>query len=435
MGHPEKPTPEELVKLYGASADVYRPERPQHRVLISQPFWFGKFEVTQEQWQAVTGKNPSKFKGAKNPVEMVSWHDVQSFLQGLRAKSRKPFRLPTEAEWEYACRAGAATQYGFGDERERLSDHAWWVRNSEYRTHPVGSKRSNRWGLHDTHGNVWEWCQDGYVDYAAGAQTDPTGPNDADRRVVRGGSRTCSEFDCRSAFRGGWHATLGNYSNGFRVARSLEPRGPAAARKPPTKPKPEPLPPADAEGWISLFDGKTLSGWSIVNKGRFALHGAVRVQDGRITLDAGRPITAIAWAGEFPHSGYEIEFEAMRLSGDADFGTLVFPVGKEYCKLLVPGTFERVVGLQNVDGSVVEGRLEGRRIDLKNGQWHRVRLRTTDVRIEAYLDGEKVIGIERAGHEFSVVDIYSNLGPLVIHSWESTAALRNIRLRLLNPAP
>ena len=144
----------------------YADEKPQHRVTISRPFYLGKYEVTQAQWEAVMGNNPSRFDGRNNPVEQVSWEDVRVFIARLNAhEGHTRYRLPTEAEWEYAARAGSTSAYSFGDDAARLGQYAWYGDNSGKTTHPVGQKLPNAWGLHDMHGNVWEWVQGWYGDY------------------------------------------------------------------------------------------------------------------------------------------------------------------------------------------------------------------------------------------------------------------------------
>jgi len=187
-----------------------------HQVTLTKPFYLGKYEVTQEQWQQIMGGNPSRFKGAKNPVEMVSWDDCQEFMGKLRKKlPGQMFRLPTEAEWEYACRAGTTGEYA-GD----LDAMAWYDSNSGSKTHPVGGKKPNAWGLYDMHGNVGEWCADWYGDYPNSAVTDPTSSNTGSYRVIRGGFWYGSACYCRAADRYGYTPTGGNDYIGFRVARS-----------------------------------------------------------------------------------------------------------------------------------------------------------------------------------------------------------------------
>ena len=197
-------------------------EKPQHRVRITKPFYLGKYLVTQEQWEAVTGSNPSHFKGPKNPVEQVTWDDCQEFIKKLNERVRRPnpnpfrgthkvgrgegeFRLPTEAQWEYACRAGSKTRYCFGDDESGLGEYAWYDKNSGDKTHPEGEKKPNAWGLYDMHGNVWEWCQDWWKDgyYKESPVDDPTGPPQGSSRVNRGGSWSYPANDCRSASRYG----------------------------------------------------------------------------------------------------------------------------------------------------------------------------------------------------------------------------------------
>jgi len=146
-----------------SDSNAYDHEKPAHQVTISEPFYMGKYEVTQAQWKAVMGENPSRFKGDDHPVENVSWEDVQQFIQKLNAKEGKEAcRLPTEAEWEYAARAGTTTIYSFGNNASQLGNYAWYDENSGNTTHPVGDKPPNPWGLYDMHGNVWEWVQDWY---------------------------------------------------------------------------------------------------------------------------------------------------------------------------------------------------------------------------------------------------------------------------------
>ena len=168
---------------------------PIHKVRITKPFYLGKYLVTQEQWQAVMGSNPSNFKGPKNPVERVSWDNCQEFIEKLNANvagGKGRFALPTEAQWEYACRAGSTTKYCFGDDDSQLGEYAWYGGNSGNQTHPGGEKRPNAWGLYDMHGNVYEWCQDWYVSnyYANSPTDDPTGPSGelTSFRVIRGGA-------------------------------------------------------------------------------------------------------------------------------------------------------------------------------------------------------------------------------------------------------
>ena len=180
-------------------------EKPQHRVSITKPFYLGKCLVTQEQWKAAMGNNPSNFKGPKNPVEMVSWDDCQQFLEKLNTKIGTQgwkFVLPSEAQWEYACRAGSTTRYCFGDDHSGLDEYAWYGANSGKKTHPVGEKKANAWGLYDMHGNVWEWCQDWYD--RANYKESPVGPpGPTGNRVQRGGSWEYPEGLCRSANRAG----------------------------------------------------------------------------------------------------------------------------------------------------------------------------------------------------------------------------------------
>jgi formylglycine-generating enzyme required for sulfatase activity/tetratricopeptide (TPR) repeat protein len=158
-----------------------------HQVTISSDFYMAKYSVTQAQWEAVMGSNPSCFKGDDRPVENVSWNNCQEFVKRLNAASENKYRLPTEAEWEYSCRAGSSDKYCFGDSTAQLDDYAWYKANSCDQTQSVGKKKANAWGLHDMNGNVWEWCQDyWYGDYQPGAVTDPQGVSGS-YRIYRGG--------------------------------------------------------------------------------------------------------------------------------------------------------------------------------------------------------------------------------------------------------
>ena len=177
-------------------------ESPQHKVTLTKGFYMGVHPVTQEQWQEVMGNNPSRFKYEKNlPVEEVSWDDCQEFIKNLREKDKKLYRLPTEAEREYSARAGTKTAYYFGDDSSMLGQYAWFLDNSEKKTHPVGQKKPNQWGLYDMHGNVWQWCQDWYGEYPQKDVVDPQGPDKGKLRVQRGGSWFTSPAGCRSAYR------------------------------------------------------------------------------------------------------------------------------------------------------------------------------------------------------------------------------------------
>ncbi len=185
------PAGEFLMGSPDSDKDALPSEKPQHRVRITKPFYLGKYLVTQDQWQTVMDSNPSEFKGPKNPVEQVSWDECRTFLGKLNAKSAAgggKFQLPSEAQWEYACRAGSKTRYCFGDDESKLGDYAWYEANSGNKTDPVGEKKPNAWGLYDMHGNVWEWCEDWYADYKESAVDDPTGAATGSLRVIRGGS-------------------------------------------------------------------------------------------------------------------------------------------------------------------------------------------------------------------------------------------------------
>jgi formylglycine-generating enzyme required for sulfatase activity len=211
-------------------------DETQHSVTISKAFFMGKYEVTQKEWVAVMGSNPSNWKGDNLPVEMVTWYEVVEYCNKLSVKegltpaytisgtnvtwnkSANGYRLPTEAEWEYTCRAGTTTPYYSGSS---IDNAGWYSGNSGSKTHEVGGKQANAWGLYDMHGNVWEWCWDWYGDYASGSQTDPTGATSGANRVYRSGGWDCSVESgyLRSADHNG-NTPNHRYRNlGFRLVR------------------------------------------------------------------------------------------------------------------------------------------------------------------------------------------------------------------------
>ena len=198
----------------------YSDEGPQHRVVISQGFWLGETPVTKQQWQAVVQAakvselpdSPSSFKGKpQHPVESVNWHQSVQFSQQVQAvlQSAQQFRLPTEAEWEYACRAGTSGAFHDGSACTKplgrdpaLERLGWFDENSNGSTQPVRQKKPNGWGLFDMHGNLWEWCRDGKRQYSAESQVDPVGSETSGAsRVLRGGSWSYFAWRCRAAFR------------------------------------------------------------------------------------------------------------------------------------------------------------------------------------------------------------------------------------------
>ena len=210
-------------------------ESPLHEVTITKPFYMGKYEVTQAQWETVMGSNPA-YWGEKpdNPVECVSWNDCQEFIERLNQMEIGTYRLPTEAEWEYACRAGTTTRFSFGDALEcddigenycEIADqYMWWLGNDTYNgnihgTKEVGMKLPNPWGLHDMHGNVFEWCQDWVGDYSSEPQVDPQGPLSGESRVLRGGGWAAKARTCRSSNPDEFIPAKGHWGLGFRLLR------------------------------------------------------------------------------------------------------------------------------------------------------------------------------------------------------------------------
>jgi formylglycine-generating enzyme required for sulfatase activity len=198
-------------------------DETQHQVKLTKGFFMQITEVSQAQWKALMGEdnNPSNFKGDDLPVESVSWDMAQDFIKKLNEKDPKSrYRLPTEAEWEYACRAGTQTAYYWGSEMN--DKYCWYSGKSDDKTHPVGTKNPNKWGLYNMSGNVYEWCEDKFGDYPAGSVTDPPGVSDGDHRALRGGSWYSSASLCRSADRDGSFPSIAHKSFGFRLMRTSE---------------------------------------------------------------------------------------------------------------------------------------------------------------------------------------------------------------------
>jgi len=193
----------------------------QHLVKITKPFYLSAHEVTQAQYEQVMGNNPSESKGDTKPVEIVKWNDAVVFCGKLSLREGVEYRLPTEAEWEYACRAGATTAYSFGDDVSRLGEYAWHRDNSSGTTRPVGEKLPNAWGLFDMHGNVYEWCQDLYGPYERlQVVSDPIGPASGSRRVLRGGAFVYHPGSVRAAYRDSDLPDDRGLFIGFRLART-----------------------------------------------------------------------------------------------------------------------------------------------------------------------------------------------------------------------
>jgi formylglycine-generating enzyme required for sulfatase activity len=193
-----------------------------HNVTIHKPFYLGVYPVTQKEWKAVMRDNPSKFKGDDLPVERVSWNDVQEFIKKFNEKENfDKYRPPSETEWEYAARAGTTTEYYFGDDKSNLGEYAWFNNNSESRTHPVGEKQPNPWGLYDMHGNVWEWVQDSWHSNYDGAPSDGSAWEDGAKRVRRGGGWHDPAGNCRSALRINRDQGVRNNSLGSRLLKDV----------------------------------------------------------------------------------------------------------------------------------------------------------------------------------------------------------------------
>ena len=252
-------------------------EKPVHRVKISKGFWVGQTEVTQAQYRAITDKVPGKWKGDNLPANHVNWDEAMEFCRKLSQKEGLTYTLPTEAQWEYACRAGTKTAFSFGDSESKLKDYAWYGKslsfpdNLEGKTDSVGQKKPNAFGLYDTHGNVTEWCSDWYDGdyYKNSPEVDPTGPDSGDFRVIRGGSWVGHARSCQSSFRGRLQPDWRLNSVGFRVVLLAAGCGNIIEEACKT---------ADG-GFKPIFNGKDLSEWE--GDPQYAQFWSV--QDGTIT--------------------------------------------------------------------------------------------------------------------------------------------------------
>ncbi|MFO1001345.1 MAG: formylglycine-generating enzyme family protein [Planctomycetaceae bacterium] len=223
------PSPDVLTNSLGIKLVLIQPgrfrmgdEAASQDVTLTKSFYIGAYEVTQTEYEQLTGENPSEFKGPQNPVENVSWTKAEEFCRKLSELPKEKsagrlYRLPTEAEWEYACRAGADTVFSFGDDDSVMTNFAWIEQNSEKKSHAVGQKAPNSWGLFDMHGNVFEWCSDWHDEYTSESVIDPVGPASGSARLARGGSWLHEPYHCRASTRV-WNPPA-NYSNvqGFRI--------------------------------------------------------------------------------------------------------------------------------------------------------------------------------------------------------------------------
>ena len=200
--------------------DPYDNEKPVHQVTLTNDYYMGMYEVPQALWEAVMGSNPSEYKGDNLPVEMVSWNDCQEFISKLNSLTGRKFRLPTEAEWEYAARGGKKSRGYQYSGNSNISDVAWYDGNSGSKPHPVGTKQANELGIYDMSGNVYEWCSDWYGSYSSSSQTNPTGADSGSGRVVRGGSWYDFAWGCRLSYRGSITPFYRGNDLGLRLALS-----------------------------------------------------------------------------------------------------------------------------------------------------------------------------------------------------------------------
>jgi formylglycine-generating enzyme required for sulfatase activity len=317
MGSPSS----EAGRPKGSSVD-----ETQHYVTITKPFYMGKHDVTQVQWERVMGSNPSQFKGANNPVDTVSWDDARAFL----ARAGNGLRLPTEAQWEWACRAGTKTRFYTGDSESDLVRAGWYGSYTttqgllDATTKPVGQKQPNAFGLYDMHGNVMQWCEDWYGEkyYESGPIMDPPGPQAGEFRVMRGGTYNVAPEYCRAAHRSGNSPDRRLSAFGFRVVMTLQPQTnvPAPALPPPAPPPPQKSDPvASFKAFTNNFmkaigeapphhiDGSDVGGYHYP-----AVDNKYRASDPAIDVSATNSLTS-------PYKGtLQITLQTLKSNGQAD---------------------------------------------------------------------------------------------------------------------
>jgi len=405
-------------------------EGPQHEVVITKPFYMGVTEVTQAQYEAVMGMNPSKFTGPTNPVEYVSWDDAVLFCRKLSEKTGKTARLPTEAEWEYACRAGTKTRFSFGDSDSVLGDYAWWESNCGGKTHPVGQKKPNPWGLYDMHGNVWEWCADRYGSYSSGVSTDPQGATSGDRRLVRGRSwRDDGPGDFRCAARHVIGPAYRGDDRGFRVAMSLA--GADSTAMKPVSATTSPVAPS-APSSPSLKKGEWIDLLALVQPGKDPSVGEWK-RDGKFLVGAG--IGAIGTPIALPGS-YEVEVGFVRTNGKE---ALLFylPCGPSAIRLVVGNPVGG--GLSRVNGTGFTGNaayFPGGQIETGRDYTLGIRVRVgTDAEITVLLDGKPYTHWRGAPSSLSVVDKPRDLHDpriFVCGRDEISVVFKSLRLRVIS---
>ena len=213
-------TPSEVASQYGGWANWYKEEHPQHRVAITRPFYIQTTEVTNKTWRYIMLSIHHLISKCPDCPVSCSWDATQEMIQQLNERERtNKYRLPTEAEWEYSCRAGSTTRFCFGNDMDKLGEYAWHRRNSRGKTHPVAQKKPNSWGLYDMHGNVFEWCQDRYGKYPPNSVSTSKGPSSGSLRVFRGGAWKFDARLSRSAYRDSYVPWVNENYIGFRLVR------------------------------------------------------------------------------------------------------------------------------------------------------------------------------------------------------------------------